>query len=815
MSNFFRDSSLSFKPRSNIFSKLRVKDPEPASDSSITEDGGSSLMRDVFLKSTQMDNECHTPNTTILPAVSYKASEQFQLNSSTPKNSGRFRGNREPLDEDDLEITEVRDVLGGDEIDSTAIDSLPGNDKDESHSDPFAIKERAQLMDTSSNDVLLEAFTNTQKICSNLKQELQRQQSENSKLKSQLSSYQKDNEKIIEKFSEYKKLLNSLEEKSASLSDQKVASDTTLKELKESHERFEKKIDGYKISIAELQTDIADFKLSKRDADSELGKKSREIEYLKRELNDCSGQLSEEKLKNNSLMQELVKIREEIMESMVRELATGELRLEGKLSSLNNDMNKNFERELKAQLCSSNENSSKRIIKEFSGLKDFVKSSVEGSAATCARTLKGDYVTLNEQLFERISEENEAWDKRLSSGLISNADSQNKFIQESVDKSIGNLQLELISMSDVSTNLIHALTQSFTEYRDEMITCKEYRSKIDELQSDVSKLQLQKSQALSSLGTKEAQYEEVTKNLNSKNIEISKHIDLETELRYKMEAIVEELQFHKNKLIKINEENITLKANSENKIAVQGELLKALQSENDIFKQRNRQLDFMREQNEKDDIKRITKIQTLNENLQKLNVEIVQLKAHELELEEENRNLKNSMDNNRLGFEENNNELKLLQQKLIVLQADKQDIVTEKLDLQDKIDDLQNTITNLKQKVKTIGRCKSSDSAGQNPVTLPSPRIRNSFISNKQVMKPDSVPFESETLDKCDEFDLSSSLNDDLELTNPSPIEIKTINVKRLNGATMKPPNLSRKKLLLFDEDDSAHLKHRWKKRRA
>ena len=54
-----------------------------------------------------------------------------------------------------------------------------------------------------------------------------------------------------------------------------------------------------------------------------------------------------------------------------------------------------------------------------------------------------------------------------------------------------------------------------------------------------------------------------------------------------------------------------------------------------------------------------------------------------------------------------------------------------------------------------------------------------------------------------DEFDLSSSSNDDLELTNPSPIQIRPVKGKIKKGSnSMKPPISSRKKLLLVEDDD-------------
>lgn len=95
MSNFFRDNSLGFKPRSNIFSKLRVKEPDLSCDSSFGEDAGSSLMRDVFMKSHQKNVENTTSDTTVAPGDQFKPEEHFQLGSSTPKafkSFGRVKG---------------------------------------------------------------------------------------------------------------------------------------------------------------------------------------------------------------------------------------------------------------------------------------------------------------------------------------------------------------------------------------------------------------------------------------------------------------------------------------------------------------------------------------------------------------------------------------------------------------------------------------------------------------------------------------------------------------------------------------------------
>ncbi|QLG70503.1 hypothetical protein HG535_0A04430 [Zygotorulaspora mrakii] len=820
MSNFFRDNSLGFKPRSNIFSKLRVKEPDLSCDSSFGEDAGSSLMRDVFMKSHQKNVENTTSDTTVAPGDQFKPEEHFQLGSSTPKafkSFGRVKGH---VDEDDLEITEVRDVLGPNDSSASTLQTTSDEQKGKLIDDSFIHNEHLQPVDTSSNDVLLEAFTNTQKICSNLKQELQRQQTQNSKLKEQVSNSQNENKKLVERFEEYKQLLTNLEDQSKSLQDQKSAGDTTLKELKESHCIFEKKIDEYKKLINGFKLDISNFKLFKKDVDLEASKKLKEIEYLKRELNDCSGHLSEEKLKNISLLQELSKSREEIRETIIAEVTKGEHKLQDALTSFNESLNATLQEELRIKLCPGNKNFLDRIFGEITKLEGFLKSKMEDSTNLTSRHVQDKFASLNEQLLNKISEENERRNKKASESSEEFIRGQNKYLKECLGKYMEQIQAEMSSMGSVSLSSIESLTQSFEKYQAEMKNCQQYKSKISELQSEVQTLQLHKSQVLSSLGTKEAQHEQLVKKLNSKNIEISKYVELRNQLRQKVDVITTELEYHKNRLVKLNEENITIKANSENKIIVQGELLKALQTENDIVKQRTVELDTVREQNEKENINRIAQVQSLNEKLQRLNVEMVQLKAHELELEEENRNLKNSIEDDKASYDETTGELNLLQQRLIVLQADKQDVVTEKLDLQDKIDELRSSLKNMKQKIKTMENDNVTSLEDQKKKlgqgSTFNPRVRVSSIRSEQVedVSPDAA--QKEVADKGDEFDLSSSLNDDLELTNPSPIEIKTINLKKPSGSMMKPPNFSKKKLLLLDDDDSAtHLKHRWKKRRA
>lgn len=322
MSNFFRDNALTFKPRSNIFSKLRVSNSKDNSlssgalrvihsdDNSMNkaEDSGSSLMENVFLHSSNGGK--HTSSTTLFDDAAGGDHKPNHINESTPKalknycikgpNNGGIHD-----EEDELEITEVRELTQ----DDTSFDMELADQKASTLTE--SIKPPQQHSDTSSNDVLLEAFTNTQKICSNLKIELQKQQNKNQAQKKDILTYQSEITKINEKLLSYKKFLSKIEEKSRWLLQQKKSDDTKIHDLRVNYDGILEKLKEYLKESMELKVTIEQLRDLKQSTDAEISKKDKELEYLKRELNDCSGQLSEEKIKNSDMLQELNNTREE------------------------------------------------------------------------------------------------------------------------------------------------------------------------------------------------------------------------------------------------------------------------------------------------------------------------------------------------------------------------------------------------------------------------------------------------------------------------------------------------------------------------
>lgn len=904
-----------------------MKDNESQNETSNSQEGESSI-EDLFSNSNKDDNTSSV--STLLNSETSKFANTFQLRASTPNPNAPKTGklNRGGLDEDDLEITEVRDVPLSQEGNSTEPDALnPShlNSQPSSVNLPALSRRPPQPpnecdMDASSNDVLLEAFTNTQKICSNLKQELHRVQTENSKLKVQVQSYQIDKEKLTDKFAEYKNLLNSFSERTNSLFEQKRREDSQLNEFKDNYEKLVKKVEGYRDDIHELKNNLSQLRFLKMDSETELAKRTKEIEYLKKELDSCSGQLSEEKLKNSSLVQEFHKIRNELTENLTQSICQGQSKILEKISLFEANIIGAYQ----VNLNKVSESSITKMTECMGSLQMNLASEFSNGLHESNKILFNNYQKMFVEFIERFNLIDQNYDK-LWNSIKEHTESQNiKFdahttslltelqrskddssavikkwsnenmihlqaIQDDINNGHGNsfklIEKTTQELKNISGDIQKGLTKHQTEsfeavnqrlqklpyffdglhegqvksdenmqklaqelstYRESLISCHDYESNISELESRISSLQLQKSQALSSLGTKEAQYEDMCKSMISKETEISKFKEIEKELHHRIGNVSSEVEQQRNKLLRFNEENITLKANSENKLLVQNELLKAFQSENETLKQRTAQLEEMREQYEKENSTRLDKIQRINEQLQKLNVERVQLKAHELELEEDNRNLKRSIEDNKLEFEDTTDDYKRLKQKVIVLESDKQDLVSEKLELQDQMEKMQSAISGLKQKVSSLKEIEGSHlkqieaqaaevkpapektKAPQNKIDkknisskkrtreLPGPTFKSQVPpslppppkATHMELKPNSNDKNEET----DEFDLSSSLNDDLELTNPSPI--KPVTAKR-GDTKIRSSVGSRKKLLLLDEQESAPLKHKWKKRRT
>lgn len=267
MSGFFRENNnLAFKNRANIFAaKLR---PVAASDESLDFDSSGIMEEGLY---SEIDNK-----------------------------------NKKS---DDLEITEVR-LLDGE---STVV-------KDKSHdtiTKATNIKTGGGDLNLAnqenSNDVLLEAFTNTQRICSNLKQQLVKSHKENSTLKTQLSEFENKTKQLNDKLGEYKKLLSDLKESLNSVKAMKEAQEHTFDEYKSKQATITQKLKTLKTEMEQMNGKLKKSNETVRINETELQNKRKEIDYLKRELDETSGLLSEEKIKNNKILSMLKEEKESML----------------------------------------------------------------------------------------------------------------------------------------------------------------------------------------------------------------------------------------------------------------------------------------------------------------------------------------------------------------------------------------------------------------------------------------------------------------------------------------------------------------------
>lgn len=398
MSNFFRDSSLGFKTRPNLFAKLRVPetkqhDDAPMDISLIEGESDSSLITMFDKNDSNNANNKNNNNMTNNNEIEDDTTSQTMMNdmkphmgASTPKGKSKDQLiNRINLD-DDFEITEVREITPPNQQislhkpqgellktpskikfhnleqfnshGSMASKDNQNHNHTRTHSNNFNIE-------PNSNDVLLEAFTNTQKICSNLKQEIQMQRNENSKLKSILKNYQVDVKKINEKIDNYRTLLNNLQETSAAFLKQKSINEENVTKLTKNQANYSQKIQNFSEEITTLRSNFNRVNDLKREMSTELLKKDKEIEYLKRELDDCSGQLSEEKIKNSSLINEMNQMKEELLDYLKEKLPENESNVMNLISTLETKLINVFDNQLKDNSAQNNEIIKLEIIKQL------------------------------------------------------------------------------------------------------------------------------------------------------------------------------------------------------------------------------------------------------------------------------------------------------------------------------------------------------------------------------------------------------------------------------------------------------------------
>lgn len=359
-----------------------------------------------------------------------------------------------------------------------------------------------------------------------------------------------------------------------------------------------------------------------------------------------------------------------------------------------------------------------------------------------------------------------------------------------------------------------------------------YNHQIQELEKKLVSLEQQKTECLVNLGTKNAEFEDLQNKLNDMSIEVSHINNSKLELTNINSNLTEELSTfkteYKNKLESVTSQNNNL----ENKLECQLNINKSLSEESDKLRHSIKEMESVKKEYEQEKTARVERFQQLNEQVQILNLDMIQLKAHELELEEENKNLTQRVNDNLANSEEISDEVKILRQKLVESESEKQTMLSDKLDIQEKFEGMKTSIQQLRKQnsflekeiaearknvVKGEANKQSRVLTGNGSASLtelqkqPQRVSKNPVVEkgNKSTIRKEetSIPFKLPRQFTGDEFELSSSSNDDLEFTNPSPIQVNPVRTKTARGARQPVPTTnSRKKKLLLDSDEVSSL---------
>lgn len=383
-------------------------------------------------------------------------------------------------------------------------------------------------------------------------------------------------------------------------------------------------------------------------------------------------------------------------------------------------------------------------------------------------------------------------------GLKSAIENLQKVTTSSIEENVQTHSEASINLMEKLETSVSTISKELIQYKSELDQNKEYESKINDFQRQVHSIALQKSEVVALMKTKDAEIEDLNNQLFNKT-KLTEEFEATTEaLKDEIKSLKEDARSKDQLLNNVQNELKAIKNNFDSKFSAQNEIVKMVTQERDELKKKlNRETDS-KHRVEKEGRVYVDKFQRVNEQLQKLNVEIVQLKARELELDEENRKLRNETEQFDQAFRANDDEFQEVKEKLISLESEKQRFITDRLECQDKIEELE---LQLKEATKNIQHLR--DQAHKRPSKKPPP-------------VETSVKSPASKTGNFDEFHLSSSLNDDLELTNPSPIQIKPLRAKR-GSSVVRTSMANKKKLLLSDDDDitnKSRVKNTRKKRR-
>lgn len=756
MSNFFRDNNIVFKPRRNIFSKLRnPKDGE--SDVS----NSSSIMDNPFFNKTDDSMKISTPND--------KQTIPKDIMRSTPTSSP-IRNlrveNMEPEGEEEgeLEITEVREVT------LPALDPLLKNTgKEEEYSELAA----NTTVNASSNDVLLEAFTNTQRICSKLKLELQRQQQKNGQQKEQIDQYKSEISNMSGKIGSHRNLLTLLEEQMKALKQNKSETDILISELSSNYTTLSNKVKTSTAECESLKSTLHQQKSYQKNLEFTIQQKKKELDYLKKELDNCSGQLSEEKIKYNELLQQITTSKTEITATFRELFAKNGTEVITNIEDLQNRIstsNSSIEDRIKEHSV----DIKNTLVVDFNTNKEFILTELDKQNNIFTElTLETKEIIGNEtkKMFKGFTDVNTALTE-MKSIFNKASDQSEELIKTSFDLNKKSLEEAVSGLSSDIQNIPKILST----LDQKIASAANYESQINSLKEQLQSVMLQKTEVVSLLKSKDHEIEELNTKIFLKTHELDELSSKDERLQNELITEKRLRESSENDLSQLKKESDETTASLHSKLSAKTEIASLLEKELETSKQELQTANRTNNQINEELQAFKSKIDTLQQQFQKVNVELVQSKAKELELEEINRSLKEQFDELETTSNQTSGSVIKLNDKIHQLEKDKSSLNLEKLSLLDKIDELENKL-------------KGTNNQKRTSVVFDHLKQKNNGNNTKS--------------NEDDAFALSS---DDLELTNPEFSLIKPIEPCRMPSKLVKSSR--RKKLLLSDDmEESSRLK--------
>jgi hypothetical protein len=192
--------------------------------------------------------------------------EDSSLVESIFKVDSRASGSRrcvEEVPDDDIEITDVREV------------TIPGANTTtelEQQSSGQQTSIDVHPSDSSSGDLLLEAFYKSQKLCNGLKNSLERAKSKIQTQAEELESQKNSISKMKDTFRKFKENLNALESGSRELKESRQYDNQIVKQVKVEYSEVLKNIDLFKQEVANYRKKIDHLKQIKLSSTYEVEK---------------------------------------------------------------------------------------------------------------------------------------------------------------------------------------------------------------------------------------------------------------------------------------------------------------------------------------------------------------------------------------------------------------------------------------------------------------------------------------------------------------------------------------------------------------